>query len=105
MIVLRRQCPGRLGLFSTDRLLWVWLYRVWPQVLNALAVVKPATVIQWHRKGLAVAITSSGTIQDQTEIGDLIRQMRDQPTLGCAVHPRRTAQARPRSPTRRMMLG
>jgi hypothetical protein len=51
MTVLRRQCPGRLRLFSTDRLLWVWLYRVWPQVLNALVVVKPATVIQWHRKG------------------------------------------------------
>src|SRR5262249_2209825 len=49
--VLRRQCRGRLRLFSTDRFLWVWLYRVWPQVLNALAVVKPAAVIQWRRKG------------------------------------------------------
>jgi len=28
--VLRWQRPGRLRLFSTDRLLWVWLYRVWP---------------------------------------------------------------------------
>ena len=44
--VLRRQRPGRLRLFSTDRLLWVWLYRVWPQVLNAMVLVKPATVIQ-----------------------------------------------------------
>jgi putative transposase len=49
--VLRRQHPGRLQLFSTDRLLWVWLYRVWPQVLNAMVLVKPATVVQWHRKG------------------------------------------------------
>jgi len=49
--VLRRQHPGRIRLVSTDRLLWVWLYRVWPQVLNALVLVKPATVIQWHRKG------------------------------------------------------
>jgi len=49
--VLRRQRPGQLRLFSTDRLLWVWLYRVWPQVLNAMALVKPATVVQWHRKG------------------------------------------------------
>jgi len=32
--VLRRQHPGRIRLFSTDRLLWVWLYRVWPQILN-----------------------------------------------------------------------
>ena len=29
--VLRRERPGRLRLFSTDRrLLWEWLYRVWP---------------------------------------------------------------------------
>src|ERR1039457_5529832 len=49
--VLRRRHPGRLRLFSTDRLLWVWLYRVWPQVLNAMVLVKPATVIPWHRKG------------------------------------------------------
>ena len=49
--VLRRQHPGQLRLFSTDRLLWVWLYRIWPQVLNAMVLVKPATVVQWHRKG------------------------------------------------------
>ena len=44
--VMRRQHPGRLRLFSTDRLLWVWLYRIWPQVLNAMVLVKPATVVQ-----------------------------------------------------------
>jgi putative transposase len=49
--VLRRQRKGRLQLFATDRLLWVWLYRIWPQVLNAIVLVKPATVIQWNRKG------------------------------------------------------
>jgi hypothetical protein len=49
--VLRRRHKGRIRLFSTDRLLWVWLYRVWPQVLNAMVLVKPATVVQWHRKG------------------------------------------------------
>src|SRR6266567_4783891 len=49
--VLRRQRPGRPRLFSTDRLLWTWLYRIWPQVLNTMVLVKPATVVQWHRKG------------------------------------------------------
>src|SRR3982074_3724685 len=49
--VLRRQRPGRLRLLSADRLLWLWLYRIWPQVLNAMVLVKPATVVQWHRKG------------------------------------------------------
>ena len=51
LTVLRRQRPGRPRLFSADRLLWVWLYRIWPQVLDAMVLVKPATVIQWHRKG------------------------------------------------------
>ena len=66
--VLRRQHPGRIRLVSTDRLLWVWLYRVWPQVLNALVLVKPATVVQWHRKGFRIywrAIRPSGAAQDE----------------------------------------
>jgi putative transposase len=49
--VLRRQRPGRPQLSSLDRLLWVWLYRIWPQVIDAMVLVKPATVVQWHRKG------------------------------------------------------
>ena len=31
--VLRRQLSGRRRIFSADRLLWVWLYRVWPLAL------------------------------------------------------------------------
>src|SRR3954453_5385964 len=49
--VLRRQRPVRPRLFSVDRLLWVWLYSLWPKVLDAMVLVKPATVIDWHRKG------------------------------------------------------
>src|SRR5262245_54879956 len=30
----------------------MWLYRIWPQVIDAMILVKPATVIQWHRKGV-----------------------------------------------------
>jgi pimeloyl-ACP methyl ester carboxylesterase len=49
--LLRRQRPGRPQLSSLDRLLWVWLYRIWQQVIDAMVLVKPATVVQWHRKG------------------------------------------------------
>jgi putative transposase len=49
--VLRQRRPGRARLFCADRLLWVWLYPIWPQALNAVVVGKPATVIQWHRNG------------------------------------------------------
>jgi hypothetical protein len=51
LAVLRRQRPGRPQLSSLDRLLWVWLYRIWPQVIDAMILVKPATLVQWHRKG------------------------------------------------------
>jgi transposase InsO family protein len=51
LTVLRRQRPGRPRLFRADRLLWVWLYRIWPQALHIMVLVKPTTVIQWHRKG------------------------------------------------------
>src|SRR4029453_12428003 len=50
--VLRRQRPGRLQLSSLDRLLWIWLYRFWLRVIDAILLVKPTTVVQWHRKGL-----------------------------------------------------
>src|SRR5450830_1297109 len=77
--VLRRQRPGQLRLFSTDRLLWVWLYRVWPQVLNAMVLVKPATVVQWHRKGFRLywrwRSRRLGRPKMSAEIRDLIRRM------------------------------
>src|ERR1035437_9898751 len=49
--VLRRQRPGRPWLSAVDRLLWIWLYRLWPGCLEAMVLVKPATVVQWHRQG------------------------------------------------------
>jgi putative transposase len=49
--VLRRQRAGRPRLFTIDRLLWVWLYRLWPRCLDTMVLVKPATVVQWHRQG------------------------------------------------------
>jgi hypothetical protein len=58
--VLRRQRPGRLRLFTFDRLLWVLLYRLWPRCLEMMVVlVKPATVVQWHRQGFRLPDTRS----------------------------------------------
>jgi putative transposase len=51
--VLRRQRPGRPLLFTIDRLVWVWFYRLWPRCLDTMVLVKPATVVQWHRQGFA----------------------------------------------------
>src|SRR6202047_1721195 len=82
LAVLRRQRPGRLRIFATDRLLWMWLYRIWPRTLNAMVLVKPATVIQWHRKGFRLywrwrsRSRSVGRPKVSSETRDLIRQMR-----------------------------
>ena len=79
LTVLRRQRPGRPRLFSADRLLWVWLYRIWPQVLDAMVLVKPATVIGWHRKGFRLywrrRSRHLGRPRTSREVRDLIRQM------------------------------
>jgi putative transposase len=77
--VLRRQHPGRPRLVSADRLLWTWLYRIWPQILNTMVLVKPAPVIQWHRKGFRLywrrRSRSLGRPKMSREIRDLIRKM------------------------------
>ena len=36
---------------TTDRILWVWLSRLWRSWSTALIIVKPKTVIDWHRQG------------------------------------------------------
>jgi len=49
--LLRRHAPKRLRLTASDRALFVWLYRLFPGVLDAVTVVRPDTVIRWHRQG------------------------------------------------------
>jgi len=39
-----------------DRLIFAGLYRLAPTVFNALAIVKPETVIKWHRTALALEV-------------------------------------------------
>jgi hypothetical protein len=77
--VLRRQRPGQPQLLSADRLLWVWLYRIWPQVLDAMVLVKPTTVVQWHRQGFRLywrrRSRHLGRPRMSREIRDLIRTM------------------------------
>jgi len=52
LIVLQRtQKSKRLVLNRTDRCLWVWLSQLWSGWRSALMIVKPETVIEWHRHG------------------------------------------------------
>jgi hypothetical protein len=77
--VLRQQRPGRPHLSSLDRLLWVLLYRIWPQVIDAMVLVKPTTVVEWHRNGFRALWRwrshRPGRPKIDLEIRDLIRCM------------------------------
>jgi hypothetical protein len=49
--VLRRKCPKRAVFSNIDRVVFAGLYRLAPGVLDALKILKPETVIGWHRAG------------------------------------------------------
>ncbi len=54
VIVLGRSAPRRLRLGGADRLMFVWLYRLWPGVLSSIVIVQPETLVRWHRRGFRV---------------------------------------------------
>jgi hypothetical protein len=56
LAILRRARPKRLRLKSADRIFWAWLSSVWAHWSDALVIVRPDTVVRWHR----AASTSSG---------------------------------------------
>lgn len=79
--VLRRSVPRRPRLGASDRMLWVWLSRIWPDWRSALLIVKPQTVIAWHRKGVRLFWTwksqrgRAGRPRISRDIRELIRAM------------------------------
>ncbi len=81
LTVLRRQRPGRPRLLPGDRLLWAWLYRLWSSCLNAMVLVKPTTVVQWHHLGFRrywrwrSPSHGRGRPAVAHEVRDLIREM------------------------------
>jgi len=54
--VLQRSAAKHLKLTSGDRLLWICLSRLWRDWCSALAIVKPETVLAWHRAGFRVVL-------------------------------------------------
>src|SRR5215467_9737052 len=80
VIVLQRarKCPT---LKAADRLLWVWLSRLWAQWRSALIIVKPETVIAWQREGFRLYWTwksragKKGRPSISREVRELIKTM------------------------------
>src|SRR5215475_763660 len=53
--ILRRKSPKRFVLTGADRAVFVALYCLVPGVMDALAIIRPETVIRWHRSGFAAS--------------------------------------------------
>jgi hypothetical protein len=60
LIVLRRKVHGRVRLNSADRLFFVQLYRWFPSILKVMTIVRPETLVRWHRSGFAA--TGAGSL-------------------------------------------
>src|SRR5262245_63539869 len=88
LVVLKRSAPARLRLRPADRLIFVWLYRLCPSVLEAAVVFKPETLVRWHRSGFRLywrwkSRRRVGRPAVPADIRDLIRTIsRDNPLWG-----------------------
>src|ERR1700760_4310818 len=51
LIVLRRRLHGRVRLTSQDRWFFFQLYRWFPSILKVLTIIRPETLLPWHRVG------------------------------------------------------
>jgi transposase InsO family protein len=51
LIVLRRKMQGRVRLTNNDRWYFIQLYRWFPSILNVLTIIRPETLVRWHRAG------------------------------------------------------
>src|SRR5215510_10136947 len=49
LIVLRRRLHGRVRLSSHDRWFFIQLYRWFPSILKVLTIIRPETLVRWHR--------------------------------------------------------
>src|SRR2546423_1889970 len=89
--VLRRRMPKRPHLNNTDRFLFVWLYRLFPSVLGAVAIVRPETIVRWHRAGFRAywcwrSRNRVGRPRISGELRTLIREMSRANPLWGAPH-------------------
>jgi transposase InsO family protein len=78
--LLRRRLPARPRLTPADRLLFVWLYRLVPSLLNAAVIIQPNTIVRWHRAGFRSywrwkSRSRGGRPNVPVEVRSLIRRM------------------------------
>src|SRR5712692_1193362 len=79
LIVLRRKPRGRVRLTNSDRWFFIQLYRWFPSVLNAITIIRPETLVRWHRAGFRCywrwkSGALAGRPRIDTDLRALIRQ-------------------------------
>ena len=87
LIILCRQRHIRVRLTNNDRWFFIQMYRWFPSVLKVLTVVRPETLVRWHRKGFRLfwkwKSRSSGRPKVPTDVRRLIAEMAtNNPTWG-----------------------
>ena len=80
LVVLRRKLKGRARLTNNDRWFFVQLYRWFPAILPALMIIRPDTLVRWHRAGFRRywrwrSRSPGGRPPIEAELRALIRQM------------------------------
>src|SRR5215471_6252238 len=80
LIVLSRRPRGRVRLTNHDRWFFTQLYRWFPAILPVLTIIRPETLVRWHRAGFRrywrwKTNSRGGRPQIQMELRALIRQM------------------------------
>jgi hypothetical protein len=93
LIVLRRKMQGRVRLTNSDRWFLIQLYRWFPSILNVLTIVRPETVVRWHRAGFRCywrwkSRPRGGRPQIDAELQALIKANEHrEPAVGRAAYP------------------
>src|SRR4029077_3936516 len=80
LIVLRRSLHGRVRLTNHDRWFLIQLYRWFPSILTVLTIIRPATLVAWHRAGFRCywrwkSRRRGGRPQIEADLRTLIRRM------------------------------
>ena len=80
LIVLRRKVKGRAHLTNNDRWFFILMYRWFPSILEVLVIIRPETLVHWHRAGFRrywrwKSRSPGGRPQIETDLRALIRRM------------------------------
>ena len=80
LIVLRRKVRGRTRFTNNDRWFFIQLYRWFPSILQILTIIRPETLVRWHRAGFrrywrCKSRSLGGRPQIATDLRVLIRRM------------------------------